>query len=103
MVYTKRPPKSYGGRKCCHRKNIFENHCSRRCYHKLFFPRAKNGSPIGPKGQESLQALENKYPICIILTILIQTLSIATVGLQEPGSSVSIVSGCGLDDRAIEV
>jgi hypothetical protein len=29
MVYTKRSPKSYGGRKCGHRKYICENHCSR--------------------------------------------------------------------------
>jgi hypothetical protein len=29
MVYTKRPPKSYFGPKCGHRKNICENHCSR--------------------------------------------------------------------------
>jgi hypothetical protein len=28
MVYTKRPPKSYSGRYCGHRKNICENHCS---------------------------------------------------------------------------
>jgi hypothetical protein len=26
MVYTKRPPQSYGGRNCGHRKNICENH-----------------------------------------------------------------------------
>jgi hypothetical protein len=28
MVYTTRPPKSYGGRKCGHRKNICENQWS---------------------------------------------------------------------------
>jgi hypothetical protein len=29
MVYTKRPPKSYGGRKCGHRKNICGDHWSK--------------------------------------------------------------------------
>jgi hypothetical protein len=29
MLYTKRPPQSYGNRNCGHRKNICENHWSR--------------------------------------------------------------------------
>jgi hypothetical protein len=52
MVYTKRPPKSYGGRNCGHRRNIFENHCSSLCVqtssgaHPASYPMSTAGGPF---------------------------------------------------------
>jgi hypothetical protein len=47
--------------------------------------------------------MKYKSYLCYLGCNLDRNLSFLTGPLCEPGNSVSIVSGCGLDNRAIEV
>jgi hypothetical protein len=52
MVYTKRPAKSYGGRKCGHKKNICEDHCARPW-------RTRRSSNVALESEYGLSVLRN--------------------------------------------